>query len=55
VRLCIREAYLSDVQQKYRYMSVINIFSDILDLRNFLKDVKKVLKSDAEIFIDSGD
>ena len=52
--LCIREAYVSDVQDKYDYVSVINVFSHIPDFRDFLKSVKNVLTVNGEILIETG-
>jgi 2-polyprenyl-3-methyl-5-hydroxy-6-metoxy-1,4-benzoquinol methylase len=52
--LCIREAYLSEVQDKFNYVSIINVFSHIPDFRGFLRDVRNVLAVNGEIFIETG-
>lgn len=52
--LCIREAYLSEVQDKFDYVSIINVFSHIPDFRNFLKDIKSILAVKGEIFMETG-
>lgn len=52
--LNIREAYLSEVKEKYQFVSLINVFSHIPDFRTFLNDIKGVLVSDGEILIETG-
>jgi 2-polyprenyl-3-methyl-5-hydroxy-6-metoxy-1,4-benzoquinol methylase len=53
--LAIHEAYLDDVDEKYDFLSLVNVFSHIPDFRNFLiRDVKRVLKRNGEIFIETG-
>jgi 2-polyprenyl-3-methyl-5-hydroxy-6-metoxy-1,4-benzoquinol methylase len=52
--LTIRENYLSEVSEKFDFLSLINVFSHIPDFRVFLKDVKKVLKVNGEFFLETG-
>jgi 2-polyprenyl-3-methyl-5-hydroxy-6-metoxy-1,4-benzoquinol methylase len=53
--LAIHEAYLSDVDEKYDFLSLVNVFSHIPDFRDFLtRDVKRLLKRNGEIFIETG-
>lgn len=53
--LSIHKAYLSDVDEKYDFLSLINVFSHIPEFRDFLiRDVKRVLKRNGEIFIETG-
>jgi len=52
--LSIREDYLSAVREKYDFLSLINVFSHIPNFRDFLKDVKNVLNTNGEIFIETG-
>ena len=52
--LNIREAYLGEIDDRFDFLSLINIFSHIPDFRTFLDDVKTVLKPDGELFIQTG-
>jgi len=52
--LNVREGYLSDITEKYDFLSLINVFSHIPDFHDFLKDVKKILKPDGEFFLETG-
>lgn len=52
--LTIRQTYLNEVDEKFDIISLINVFSHIPDFRSFLKDVRKVLTSNGEIFIETG-
>lgn len=53
--LTIHEVYLSDVDEKYDFLSLVNVFSHIPDFRDFLiRDVKRLLKRNGEIFIETG-
>ena len=52
--LNIRDAYLSDIEDRFDFLSSINVFSHIPDFREFLKDVKMVLKPQGEFFIETG-
>jgi SAM-dependent methyltransferase len=52
--LTIKECYLNDVDEKFNILSLINVYSHIPDFRSFLKDVKKVLTVNGEIFIETG-
>jgi SAM-dependent methyltransferase len=53
--LKIQEKYLNEVNGKFDYISVVNVFSHIPDFHSFLKDTKNVLKENGEIFIETGD
>lgn len=50
----IKECYLSEITEKYDFVSLINVFSHIPDFREFLKDIKKVLKLNGEFFLETG-
>ncbi len=52
--LIIKEKYLSEVKEKFDFLSLINVFSHIPDFRVFLKDVKNVLKVNGELFFQTG-
>jgi 2-polyprenyl-3-methyl-5-hydroxy-6-metoxy-1,4-benzoquinol methylase len=52
--LCIREADLSEVQDRFDYVSIINVFSHIPDFRSFLKEVKQILAVNGELFLQTG-
>lgn len=52
--LLIKEGYLTDVNDKYGFISIINVFSHIPDFRAFLQDIKKVMLPNAEILIETG-
>lgn len=52
--LCVKEAYLSGIQDKFDFVSIIDVFSHIPDFHNFLKDIKDILAVDAEIFMETG-
>ena len=52
--LSIRDAYLSEVHDRFDYLSIINVFSHIPDFRDFLKDIKNILAVNGEIFIETG-
>ena len=52
--LTIKEQYLSDVAEKFEYLSLINVFSHIPDFHAFLYDMKNVLTVDGELFIETG-
>jgi len=52
--LCIREIYLSGIQDKFDFVSIIDVFSHIPDFHNFLKDIKNILAVDGEIFMETG-
>jgi len=52
--LAIREAFLGDVQDRYDFVSLINIFSHIADFRMFLSDVKRILSEKGELLIETG-
>jgi 2-polyprenyl-3-methyl-5-hydroxy-6-metoxy-1,4-benzoquinol methylase len=52
--LNVREAYLSDIKDKYDVVSAINVFSHIPDFHFFLKDVKRVLLPNGEVVLETG-
>lgn len=52
--LRMREAFPTDITEKYQYVSIINVFSHIPDFRVFLKSVKNLMEFNAEILIESG-
>jgi SAM-dependent methyltransferase len=53
--LKVRKAYLSEVNEQYDFVSLIDVFSHIPDFRGFLNDLKKVLKINGTLFIETGD
>jgi SAM-dependent methyltransferase len=53
--LNVREMYLSQVNDEYDFVSVINVFSHVPDFRAFLNDVKAALILGGEVFIETGD
>lgn len=52
--LIVKEGYVNEIQDKFSYVSIVNVFSHIPDFREFLKDVKKVLLSQGEVFLETG-
>lgn len=50
----IKECFISEITEKYDFVSLINVFSHIPDFREFLKDIKKVLKLNGEFFLETG-
>ena len=50
----IKECYISKITEKYDFVSLIDVFSHIPDFREFLKDIKKVLKLNGEFFLETG-
>jgi len=52
--LDIQEGYLSDVDQRYQFISVIDVFSHIPDFTVFLEATKTILTEDGEILIKTG-
>jgi len=52
--LNVSQRYLADVKEKYEFISLINVFSHLPDFRLFLKDIRKVLVSDGEFFLETG-
>jgi SAM-dependent methyltransferase len=52
--LKIREGYLGDVQQRYGFVSIINVFSHVPDFRQFLGEIRNVMDPGAEILLETG-
>lgn len=52
--LKIRQGYLDSIQEKFQYVSLINVFSHIPDFTSFLKEIKEKLLPNGEIFIETG-
>lgn len=52
--LKIREIYLNEVDDKFEFVSLINVFSHIPDFRKFLDEIKKVLVENGELLIETG-
>ncbi len=52
--LNIKEIYLSSVKERYDVLSIINVFSHIPDFNIFLEDIKRVLKKNGELFLETG-
>jgi len=53
--LKVLEVYLGDVNERHDFVSLIDVFSHIPDFRKFLDDLKKVLKVNGDLFIETGD
>ncbi len=52
--LKIRNGYLDSIDEKFQYISLINVFSHIPDFTSFLKDLKERLLPDGEIILETG-
>jgi SAM-dependent methyltransferase/Zn ribbon nucleic-acid-binding protein len=52
--LTIKECYLNEIDEKFDFLSLINVYSHIPDFRTFLQDIKKVLTAKGEVFIETG-
>ncbi|MCZ7618476.1 MAG: class I SAM-dependent methyltransferase [Myxococcota bacterium] len=52
--LAIEEAYLTDVNEEYDVVSLMNVFSHIPNFYEFLENVKRVLRNGGEFFIETG-
>ena len=52
--LKIREGYVSDIDEMYDYVSLVNVFSHIPDFHEFLKDLPRILKPGGEFFLETG-
>ena len=52
--LPIRSGYLSEVTQRYDFVSLIDVFSHIPDFRAFLEEIKGVLSEGGELLIKTG-
>jgi len=52
--LNIKEGYLDTIQEKFQFVSLINVFSHIPDFSSFLKEIKNKLLPNAEIFLETG-
>ena len=52
--LRVREAYLNDVSVRYDYVSLVNVFSHIPDFKDFLLEIKRILKPGGGFFLETG-
>ena len=52
--LKVKEGYITDINENFEYISLINVFSHIPDFHIFLKDLKKILTKNGEFFIETG-
>ena len=52
--LKVHNCYLSELDRKYSIVSLIHVFSHIENIREFLVDVKGVLKTNGELFLETG-
>ena len=52
--LRIRQAFLSEVTEKYDVVSILDIFSHIPNFHSFLQEIKSVLRPEGEVFIKTG-
>jgi ubiquinone/menaquinone biosynthesis C-methylase UbiE len=53
--LNVQEKYLTEVECRYDFLSLINVFSHIPDFHDFLEDAKRVLTEKGEIILETGD
>lgn len=54
LNLPIKQGYLDDVTEHYDIVSIIDVFSHIPEFSGFLSDIKKVLNSQGEVLIKTG-
>jgi 2-polyprenyl-3-methyl-5-hydroxy-6-metoxy-1,4-benzoquinol methylase len=52
--LKIKNGYIDSIDEKFQYISLINVFSHIPDFTSFLKDLKERLLPDGEIILETG-
>ncbi len=52
--VAVREGYLSDINDKYGVVSVINVFSHVPDFKQFLQEIKGVLTPNGEVLLETG-
>lgn len=52
--LRVQEAYLRDLQDRYDFVSAINVFSHVPDFRGFLQEIRSVLDPGGEVLIETG-
>lgn len=52
--LNVHENYLSEVEERFDFISLINVFSHIPNFREFLGDLKKNLYPGSTVFIETG-
>jgi SAM-dependent methyltransferase len=52
--LKIKNGYLDSIDEKFQYISLINVFSHIPDFNSFLKDLKDRLLPYGEIILETG-
>lgn len=52
--LNVKNIFLSDVNEKYDIVSLINVFSHIPDIKSFLNEIKQVIKPDGYFFLETG-
>jgi len=52
--LKISEKYLSDVTEKFDFVSLVHVYSHIPDFRIFLEEIKKVLADNGEFYLETG-
>jgi len=52
--LNVKNIFLSDVNEKYDIISLINVFSHIPDIKSFLNEIKQVLKPSGYFFLETG-
>jgi 2-polyprenyl-3-methyl-5-hydroxy-6-metoxy-1,4-benzoquinol methylase len=54
LNLNIKEGYLSDDKGLYDVISVVNVFSHIPNIQEFLKEIKSRLNPEGELFLETG-
>jgi len=52
--LKVYQKYLGEINTKYNFVSLVNVFSHIPDFRIFLEDIKNVLLDSGEFFLETG-
>lgn len=52
--LVVHEQFLDQLTAKYRFISIINVFSHLPDFHSFLRSVRDSLTENGEVFIETG-
>jgi SAM-dependent methyltransferase len=52
--LQIEEKYLSEVQDRFDFISLVNVYSHIPDFHSFMEDIKRVLVKQGELYLETG-
>ncbi len=52
--LPVTNGYLADIDEKFEYLSVVNVFSHIPDFHSFMQEARQVLVPGGELFVETG-